>query len=134
MLGYGAHSRMHTAKILRLSEDLPVVVEIVDKAEKIAAFLPEIAHSDNMGRISGYGWSLGYFGGLLTLGICLAYIPWASGQGQGAAEYVPVTLLITAAIFALAAVPTFVWLREQALPGGKHECWMIKCKKIPIFW
>ena len=88
----------------------------------IAAFLPEIAHSDNMGRISGYGWSLGYFGGLLTLGICLAYINWASGRGQGAADYVPVTLLVTAAIFALAAAPTFLWLRERAtprpLPGG----------------
>jgi uncharacterized protein len=38
--GYGAHSRIHTAKILRLSEDLPVVVEIVDEAGKIEAFLP----------------------------------------------------------------------------------------------
>jgi uncharacterized protein len=41
-LGYGAHSRIHTAKILRLSEDLPMVVEIVDQPERIAAFLPEI--------------------------------------------------------------------------------------------
>ena len=39
-LGYGAHSRIHSAKILRLSEDLPVVVEIVDESEKIEAFLP----------------------------------------------------------------------------------------------
>lgn len=39
-MGFGAHSRMHTAKILRLSEDLPVVIEIVDAAEKIEAFLP----------------------------------------------------------------------------------------------
>jgi uncharacterized protein len=37
--GFGAHSRLHTAKILRLSEDLPVVIEIVDTAEKIEAFL-----------------------------------------------------------------------------------------------
>ncbi len=82
----------------------------------IAAFLPEIAPRDRMGRISGYGWSLGYFGGLLTLGSCLAYITWASDRGQQAADYVPVTLLITAAIFALAAVPTFLWLRERAAP------------------
>ena len=41
-MGFGAHSRLHTAKILRLSEDLPIVVEIVDKEEKINAFLPEI--------------------------------------------------------------------------------------------
>jgi PII-like signaling protein len=38
--GFGAHSRLHTAKILRLSEDLPIVIEIVDSAEKIEAFLP----------------------------------------------------------------------------------------------
>jgi uncharacterized protein len=41
-LGFGAHSRVHTAKILRLSEDLPMVVEIVDTAEKIEAFLPDL--------------------------------------------------------------------------------------------
>jgi hypothetical protein len=41
-LGFGAHSRLHTAKILRLSEDLPVLIEIVDRAEKIEAFLPEL--------------------------------------------------------------------------------------------
>jgi PII-like signaling protein len=40
--GYGAHSRIHTARILRLSEDLPVVVEIVDSEERIQAFLPRL--------------------------------------------------------------------------------------------
>lgn len=39
-LGFGVHSRLHTAKVLRLSEDLPMVVEIVDKPERIAEFLP----------------------------------------------------------------------------------------------
>ncbi len=38
--GFGAHSRLHTAKILRLSEDLPIVVEIVDTRERIEAFMP----------------------------------------------------------------------------------------------
>jgi len=42
VLGFGAHSRIHTAKILRLSEDLPVLIEIVDRAEQIQAFLPEL--------------------------------------------------------------------------------------------
>ena len=37
--GFGAHSRMHTAKILRLSQDLPIVIEIVDTKEKIDVFL-----------------------------------------------------------------------------------------------
>ena len=41
-MGFGATSRLHTAKILRLSEDLPVIIEIVDKEEKIQAFLPEL--------------------------------------------------------------------------------------------
>ncbi len=40
--GYGAHSRLHKAKILRLSSDLPIVVEIVDTEEKIQSFLPLI--------------------------------------------------------------------------------------------
>jgi PII-like signaling protein len=39
-LGYGHSSRLHTAKILRLSDDLPLVIEIVDSEPKIAAFLP----------------------------------------------------------------------------------------------
>jgi len=43
--GFGAHSRMHTAKILRLSEDLPIVVEIVDTREKIEAFMPLVDHA-----------------------------------------------------------------------------------------
>ena len=38
--GYGAHSRIHTARILRLSEDLPIVVDIVDGADRIAYILP----------------------------------------------------------------------------------------------
>ncbi len=41
-MGFGANSRIHTAKILRLSEDLPIVVEIVDSAEKIAAMVPHL--------------------------------------------------------------------------------------------
>jgi len=41
-MGFGARSRLHTAKILRLSEDLPIVVEIVDSKEKIDTLLPHI--------------------------------------------------------------------------------------------
>lgn len=40
--GFGAHSVLHTAKILRLSADLPLVIEIVDTIEKIEAFLPTV--------------------------------------------------------------------------------------------
>ncbi len=84
----------------------------------ISAFLPEIVPVEEMGRMSGFGWSLGYFGGLLTLGLCLAYIIWAEQQGQVEQQIVPVTMIITAVIFALAATPTFIWLRERATPSA----------------
>ena len=42
ILGFGADSRMHTAKVLRLSEDLPIVVEIVDRPDRIAELLPDL--------------------------------------------------------------------------------------------
>ncbi len=42
ILGFGASSRIHTARILRLSQDLPIVVEIVDRLEPLEAFLEEI--------------------------------------------------------------------------------------------
>src|SRR3990167_10344256 len=69
-----------------------------------------------MGRISGYGWSLGYLGGLLVLGMCLVYIRWAQSHGEARVQYVPVTMWIPAVMFALAALPTFLWLRERAVP------------------
>jgi UMF1 family MFS transporter len=82
----------------------------------IAAFLPEIASQKDMGRVSGYGWSLGYVGGLLVLGLCLAYIQSAQARGDASEQFVPVAMWITAGMFALAALPTFVWLRERAVP------------------
>jgi len=42
LLGYGAHSRIHTSKVLRLSQDLPIVIEIVDTKEKVEEFLPTL--------------------------------------------------------------------------------------------
>lgn len=42
VMGFGKNSILHTAKILRLSEDLPMIVEIVDSLEKVEAFLPEL--------------------------------------------------------------------------------------------
>jgi len=45
IMGFGADSRIHTAKVLRLSEDLPIIIEIADRADRIESFLPEL---DNM--------------------------------------------------------------------------------------
>ncbi|MCA9804663.1 MAG: MFS transporter [Cyanobacteria bacterium HKST-UBA02] len=87
----------------------------------IAAFLPEIASRENMGRVSALGWSIGYFGGILALALCLGYVFYAEGQSQRAAQYVPVTMWIVAGIFSLAALPTFLFLKERALPLERPE-------------
>jgi UMF1 family MFS transporter len=87
-----------------------------------AAFLPELARREALGKVSGWGWSFGYFGGMLSLGLSLAYVIWAQGQGQRAEQFVPVTMVITAVVYAVAALATFVLLRERALPqvGPAH--------------
>ncbi len=81
-----------------------------------AAFLPELARRESMGRVSGWGWSFGYFGGMLSLGLCLAYVLWAQGQGIPATQFVPVTMIITAAVYGTASLATFALLPERALP------------------
>lgn len=78
-----------------------------------AAFLPELARPEAMGRVSGWGWSLGYLGGMLALGLSLAYVLWAQSQGQQAADFVPVTMGITAVLFGVSALVTFSLLQER---------------------
>jgi PII-like signaling protein len=51
-LGFGASSRLHTTKILRLSEDLPLVIEIVDSEDKIDGFLPVLDGMMSSGLIT----------------------------------------------------------------------------------
>jgi MFS transporter, UMF1 family len=82
----------------------------------IAAFLPEICPKDKMGKISAFGWTLGYIGGLLTLGICFAYIHWAEKSGVPEDLLTPHALLIVSIIFVAAAMPTFLFLKERAKP------------------
>ncbi len=74
-----------------------------------AGFLPEISTPENAGRISGYGWSFGYFGGLLCLVLALTMI-------EGLGWPVPTVFLMTGVFFALAALPTLLLLRERAVP------------------
>lgn len=87
----------------------------------IASFLPEIAAPKHMGRISGYGWSLGYVGGVLALVLCLAYVQWANSRGLPLQAGIDGSMLITAGLFALAAAPTFLFLRERARPQQLPE-------------
>ncbi|MGC4072459.1 MAG: MFS transporter [Nibricoccus sp.] len=74
-----------------------------------AAFLPEISTPENAGRISGFGWSFGYFGGLISL--VLAFVIIKSGAGR-----VPWTFVMTGVFFLLASLPTLLLLRERAVP------------------
>lgn len=85
----------------------------------VAAFLPELARGESVGKVSAWGWSLGYIGGLITLALCLGYVMFARSQGHSEAQFVPVTMLITAAVFALAAAPTFLVLKERAQPQAR---------------
>ena len=85
----------------------------------IAAFLPELARENRMGSVSGWGWGFGYFGGMLSLGLCLWYVIWAQSEGLPASHFVPVTMLITAGIFGASSLVTFALLRERATPQFK---------------
>lgn len=51
-MGFGMSSRLHTAKILRLSEDLPLVIEIIDAEDKITGFLPELENMMGSGLVT----------------------------------------------------------------------------------
>lgn len=82
-----------------------------------AAFLPELARAEALGKVSGWGWSFGYFGGMLALGLCLGYVIWAQSQGIRAEQFVPVTMLITAVIYGSASLVTFRLLNERARPN-----------------
>ena len=75
----------------------------------ISGFLPELAPPEEMGRLSGYGWALGYFGGLGALALALPL----------AKEAPELTNLTTAGFFALAGLPTFLLLRERARPSAE---------------
>lgn len=90
-----------------------------------SAFLPEIADDKSIGKVSGWGWSLGYCGGLLTLGLSLAVVLFMQSKGAGAEDYVPYTMLITALVFLVAALPLALWLKERAQPRTQAAFWTL---------
>jgi MFS transporter, UMF1 family len=78
----------------------------------VAAFLPEISTPATAGRISGLGWGLGYFGGLASLLLIRPFM--AAGLDAGNLRQVRWIWPLTAGFFLVAALPTFLWLRERA--------------------
>ncbi len=83
-----------------------------------AAFLPEISTPKNVGRISGFGWGLGYFGGLLSLFAILPFVK--DGFELTNLDNLRRVWPTTAAFFLVAALPTFLILRERA-PRRSHS-------------
>ncbi|MNR86889.1 Vacuole effluxer Atg22 like protein [compost metagenome] len=77
----------------------------------VAAFLPEVAPEGKMGRVSAFGWSLGYLGGLSVLGLSLALV--GTHAQQGSSHGVPLALGLAALIYGIAALPTFIWVPER---------------------
>jgi UMF1 family MFS transporter len=94
----------------------------------IAAFLPELSRREAMGTVSGWGWSFGYFGGMLRWGLSLAWVLSAQGRGQRAQDFVPVTMLITAAAVCagiaahLPAAAERAWCAPGRAPRGRRRC------------
>ena len=81
------------------------------------AFLPDIAPPDQIGRISGYGWALGYLGALLALLVALVTLvqpetPWFGFSTENG-ENIRATNLLVAAWFALFSLPILIWVRED---------------------
>ncbi len=81
------------------------------------AYLPDVAPPDRIGRISGYGWALGYVGGLSALGLALvgfvdAEVPWFGFEKEGY-EHIRATNLLVAGWFAVFSLPLFLWVPER---------------------
>ena len=81
-------------------------------------FLPEIADETNVGRISGYGYGLGYGGGTIALILCLPLL--TGGFGPDNQMSFRSAFLVTAGFYALFSLPTFLWLRERAVAGRRE--------------
>lgn len=81
------------------------------------AFLPDVATSDKIGRISGYGWGVGYVGGLLCMVVAMVGFvqtenPWFGFSTENS-ENIRATNLLVAVWFTIFAVPFFIWVKEK---------------------
>ncbi|XAW61287.1 MFS transporter [Halomonas sp. Bachu 37] len=87
----------------------------------IAAFLPELGPPESLGKISGFGWALGYIGGLFAAGFTLIALGEATADNFERIRWVGP---FAAGFFLIAAIPTFLWLKERGLaqpPGRSYR-------------
>ena len=87
----------------------------------IASFLPSLGPPSDLGKISGFGWALGYVGGLVSAGFVIVYLGDATAENFDRIRWVGP---FAALFFMLAAIPTFVWVKEpgkrKVLPKGEN--------------
>ena len=79
----------------------------------IASFLPDLGPPEDLGKISGFGWALGYVGGLFAAGFTLAFLGAATAENFDRIRWVGP---FAGVFFLLAAIPTFLWVRERGRP------------------
>jgi UMF1 family MFS transporter len=82
----------------------------------IASFLPSLGPPEDQGKISGFGWALGYVGGLLAAGFTLVFLGEVSAENYERIRWVGP---FAAVFFLLAAIPTFLWVREPGVPQSR---------------
>lgn len=94
-----------------------------------SAFLPELAREESLGKASGWGWSIGYGGGLVALAGALLLVIKAASWGLTTDEAVTGTVLFTALLYAVAALPFFIYVKERSQPrlrdGKKAKSWAV---------
>lgn len=79
----------------------------------IASFLPDLGRPEDLGKISGFGWALGYVGGLVATAFALLFLGEVSEENFARIRWVGP---FAGAFFLVAAIPTFVWLQERGRP------------------
>ena len=81
-----------------------------------SAFLSELAKPEAFGKVSGWGWSFGYLGGIVSLAACLLIVFEGQKAGLPADVYVPYTAMSTATIFFVMALPMLLYVKERSKP------------------
>lgn len=79
----------------------------------IASFLPDLGRPEDLGKISGFGWALGYVGGLVATAFALLFLGEVSEENFARIRFVGP---FAGVFFLLAAIPTFLWLKERGRP------------------
>ncbi len=91
----------------------------------VAAFLPEISRTEHVAQVSGYGWAWGFLGGLSALGLSLAWVSYAQSHLLSSQAVVGGTMVATAGLFAIAALPSLLVLRERARRKADTAHWTL---------